>query len=341
MDKKTDINNDKTSKKYGCEPNNRTIDELLNSGMIVVDKDSGPTSRQTATYLKKVLKIDKVGHSGTLDPKVTGVLVCGLGRATRLMEYMLKSNKEYICLMYVHKAISDKELKDVLKKFTGKIMQLPPIVSAIKRQLREREVYYLDLLDANKDNQEVLFRIGCQHGTYIRKICSDIGDELGVKAHMQELRRTKAGPFKEDTSSLISLDNLRNLLELYNEAKDKSTNKDKYELELRKHILPMEDSLVDFKKVYVRDNAINSICHGSDLAIPGVSKLDDGIEMGEEIAMLSLKGELIGMGLAFLSSKDVVKKKKGAFIKTNKVLMDIDVYPKLWDFKKKKVIKKK
>ena len=322
----------KTSSKFGCEPFKRSLNELFDKGIVMIDKDSGPTSHQTTDSLKKVLKIDKAGHSGTLDPKVTGVLVCGLGRATRLMEYMLKSNKEYVCLMYVHKPISDSQLKDAIQKFTGKIMQIPPIVSAVKRQEREREVYYIDLLDTQDNNQNVLMKIGCQHGTYMRKICSDMGEYLGVGAHMKELRRSKAGPFTED-DSLISLDKLRNLLELY----DESTNDEKevFEKELRKYILPMERALKDFKKVYVSDNAVNSICHGADLAIPGVSRLEKDIVMGEEIAIMTLKGELIGMGVAFLNSKDVMKKKKGAFVKTNKVFMDIDTYPKTWDFKKK------
>jgi len=312
-------------------PINRTIDELLSTGVVVVDKDAGPTSHQCTDSFKKILNIEKAGHSGTLDPKVTGVLVIGLDRATRLMEYMLKSNKEYVCLMYVHKPVSDEDLKKALEKFTGKIMQLPPRISAVKRQLREREVYYLDLLDTDKDNQEVLFKIGCQHGTYIRKICSDIGDFLGTKAQMKELRRTKAGPFMEG-ETMIGLDKLRNLYELYNESEGKE--KYVFEKELRKYLRPMEEALKDFRKVYVKDNAINSICHGADLAIPGLSEFDSDIEMGEEIAMMSLKGELIGMGTAFLDSKDVMKKKKGAFVKTSKVFMDVGVYPDVWKFEK-------
>jgi H/ACA ribonucleoprotein complex subunit 4 len=132
---------DKINPKFGKNPYERSFEELFDKGMIVVDKDAGPTSHQSADYLKKILKIERAGHSGTLDPRVTGVLAMGLGRATRLMEYMLKSNKEYICLMYVHKPVSEDKIKEALKKFTGKIMQTPPVVSAVKRQEREREIY--------------------------------------------------------------------------------------------------------------------------------------------------------------------------------------------------------
>lgn len=318
-----------TSEKFGKKPENRTIDELLQRGFVIVDKDSGPTSHQTTDYTKKILGVDKAGHSGTLDPKVTGVLLVGLGKATRLMEYMLKSNKEYICLMYFHKPVSDEKLSEVFEKFTGKILQTPPIISAVKRQERERTIYELEILDKKQDNQYILYRVACQHGTYIRKLCSDMGEYLGINAQMMELRRTKAGPFREEDNS-IGLDKLRNLFELYNESK--GDEKYTFEKELRKYIRPMEEVLKDFKKVYVRDSAVDTICHGSDLAIPGVAKLDENIEIGETVAMMTLKGELIGMGMAFLKSKDVMKKNKGAFIKTDKVFMDLETYPKYWGF---------
>jgi len=314
----------KSSDKFGVNPMERSFEELLDKGFIVVDKDSGPTSHQTTDYLKKILKIDKAGHSGTLDPKVTGVLVCGLGRATRLMEYMLKSNKEYILLAYFHKPVSDEQLNSAIKKFTGTFMQTPPIVSAVKRQPRERTIYELELLDVSENRQDVLMRVRCQHGTYMRKLATDMGDFIGINCHMKELRRTKAGAFTEWDNS-IGLDKLRNLMELYEE--DKS-----YESEVRKYIQPMEGLLRDFKKVIVRDSAVDYICHGSDLAVPGVLMLDDNIELGEEVALLTGRGELIGMGMAFMKSKDVIKRRKGAFVKVNKTFLEPDTYPKEWRF---------
>lgn len=315
----------------GKPPHQRTISELLERGFVNVDKDSGPTSHQTADSLKNILKIDKAGHSGTLDPKVTGVLLIGLNKATRLMEYMLKSNKEYVCLMFLHKPVDEKKIKETFLKFTGKIMQTPPIVSAVKRQERERTIYYNEILEI-KDNQFVLFRVGCQHGTYIRKLCSDMGDDLNVKAQMIELRRTKAGPIREE-DNIISLDKLRNLYELYNNEKEEKRNL-VLENELKKYIRPMEEVLKDYKKVIARDSAVDTVCHGSDLAVPGVSKLNSNIEIGEEVAVMTHKGELIAFGTAFMSSKDVMKKNKGAFIKTDKVFMDIGTYPGYWNFKK-------
>jgi len=326
-------NNEKTSIKFGKDPLKRDLKELFEKGFINIDKNHGVNSHQLVDNLKEVLNIKKAGHSGTLDPNVTGVLLIGLGKATRLMEYMLKSNKEYVCHMFIHKEVTKEEILKVFKKFTGKIKQLPPVISAVKREERIREIYSIKLLDYESKGKDILFRVACQHGTYIRKLCSDIGKELGIGAQMKELRRTKAGPIKEE-DEIISLDKLRNLFELYNNSKIKK-EKEIFEKELKKYIKPMEFLLKDFKKVYVRDSAVDSICHGGDLAIPGIAKLEENIEIGETIAMFTLKNELIGMGMAFLTSKDIIKKRKGAFIKTNKVFMEINTYPQVWDFNKK------
>lgn len=321
----------------GVVPLERNIDDLLEKGFVVVDKDSGPTSHTVADAVKKVLDSSRAGHSGTLDPKVTGVLVMGLGRATRLMEYMLKSDKVYVCLMYVHKKVSKERIEEALKKFTGEIMQMPPIVSAVKRQLRPRTVYSIDLLDYADGGQNILFKVSCQHGTYIRKLCSDIGEFLGVGAQMAELRRTKAGPFTENDFSL-GVDKLRNLFNLYMMNDDGSNNLDtmsRFEQEFRKYLRPMEDLLVEFKKVYVHDSSIDSLTHGYDLAAPGVASLSKDIEVGEEIAIFTGKGELIAMGEALLDSDSMMKVSSGMCVRIDKVLMDVGYYPKIEYYKEK------
>jgi H/ACA ribonucleoprotein complex subunit 4 len=234
---------------------------------------------------------------------------------------MLKSNKEYVCLMYLHSEVEESKIREAFEKFTGKIMQLPPIVSAVKRQEREREIYENRILDI-RDNKYVLFRCKCQHGTYIRKLCSDIAKELGTGGQMIELRRTKAGPFTENDDS-IGLDKLRNLYELYKE------DESKYEVEIRKYIKPMENLLVDFKKIYVRDSAVYTLSHGFNLAIPGLSKFDKDIEKGEEIAVFTLKGELVAMGTTLMSSYEMIENKNGMCVSIEKVFMELNEYPNL------------
>ena len=324
--------NDSISEKFGIEPTKRSIEQLLDKGCIILDKDCGPTSHKAVENIKRILQIDKAGHSGTLDPQVSGVLIIGLGRATRLMEYMLKSHKSYICLMYIHKPKTTQELNGAFSKFRGVIKQTPPLISAVKRQERERTIYELNIIETAQDNQYVLFDVKCQHGTYIRKLCTDIGFELGTNAQMIELRRTKAGP-KDETQSLISADYLHSLWDMYLKCEKDESSKSNLKIiekEIREYILPMEELLQDLKKITLRDSAIHTICHGSDLGVPGVLEVDDEIKLGDELAMLSGRGELVAIGTAMMSGRDIAKKDKGAAIKTEKVFMDKEVYPKSW-----------
>src|SRR3989344_1297000 len=189
---------------YGRRPEERTTGEIINYGIVNIDKPKGPTSHQVADYVKKILGREKAGHTGTLDPAVSGVLPVALGRATRISQLLLTAGKEYAGEMHIHKGISSGALKNAVNEFTGKINQLPPVRSAVKRQLRERNIYYFEINEM--DDKDALFVVGCQAGTYIRKLVSDLGKKLGTGAHMAELRRTKAGPFNE--SSLVTLQEL-------------------------------------------------------------------------------------------------------------------------------------
>jgi len=212
-----------------------------------------------------------------------------------------------------------------MNKFKGKIKQKPPVLSSVKRVLREREIYELEILEI--DRRFVLFRALVQHGTYIRKLCHDIGRSLGVGAHMIELRRTKTSGFSEENS--ICLTKLKDLIDLYNQLKDKE-KKEKVENILREYIFPMEVGFKKIKKVFVKDSTIGRLSYGGDLAIPGVVKFQNNIEKGDTVAIFSLKREIVSVGISLLSSKEVEKKKKGFFVKTNKVFIDKGVYPIPW-----------
>ena len=185
-----------TNPQMGKSPDKRSVQELIDFGLIVLDKPAGPTSHQASDFVQKILGIEKAGHGGSLDPNVTGVLPITLSNATRLSQVFLKGGKEYIGIMHIHKDIDDASIRKVQQSFIGKIMQLPPVRSAVKRQLREREIYTFDILEIT--GKDVLFRVSCEAGTYIRKLCTDFGDALKTGAHMLELRRTRASHLKED-----------------------------------------------------------------------------------------------------------------------------------------------
>ncbi|MBS3091561.1 RNA-guided pseudouridylation complex pseudouridine synthase subunit Cbf5 [Candidatus Pacearchaeota archaeon] len=197
----------------------KPIEELIKFGVINIDKPTGPTSFSVTNYIAKQLKLNKTSHMGTLDPMVTGVLPILLGRACRLSDYFMHKNKTYVGIMRLHKEnVFDKEIKDAISKFIGKIKQLPPVRSSVKRQIREREIISFDILE--RSGKDVLFSTEVQAGTYIRKLIDDMGKEQGINgAHMLELRRIKAGLFRED--KIVSLYDFDKAVEEYNKGKDK------------------------------------------------------------------------------------------------------------------------
>jgi H/ACA ribonucleoprotein complex subunit 4 len=305
----------KTDSKLGCKPQERTTEEIINYGIVNINKCQGPTSHQVSDYVQKILHINKSGHSGTLDPHVHGVLPVALGKATRIVQTLLKSGKEYVGIMHLHKDVSEAKLKETIKNnFTGKIKQIPPLKSSVKRVKREREIYYFDILE--KDGQDVLFIVGCEAGTYIRKLIHDLGQKLKTGAHMLELRRTKAGPFNEKT--LFTLQDLTDAYYFYKNKKN-----DKF---LRKIIQPTENAIEHLPKIWVFDTTVDTLCHGADLNIPGISKLNDDIAQNGAVAIMTLKDELVALGIATLSSDDILKKEKGLAVKTEKVFMEPGIY---------------
>ncbi len=306
-----------TSPEFGCQPDKRPVQELINYGIINLDKHAGPTSHQCSDCIQKILYLKKAGHSGTLDPNVTGILPTATGRATRIVQTLLKAGKEYIAVMHMHKPTPGGKLKSVLRQFTGKIKQLPPIKSAVKRQVREKEIYYLEMLEMDK--QDILLRIGCEAGTYIRKLCFDIGKTLGCGAHMAELRRTKVACFNEQ-SNLITLQDLADAFWYW-----KNEQNEKF---IRYCIQTIEKAVGHLPKIWVLDSTVNALCHGIDLAIPGISKLESEIKENDTVAVSTLKNELICLGKARLSSKEILKKEKGIAVETKKVFMLPDVYPR-------------
>ncbi len=303
-----------TDEKYGCKPEERKTEEIIDYGIVNVDKPKGPTSHQVSDYVQKILHITKSGHSGTLDPAVTGVLPIALGRATRIVQTLLTAGKEYVAVMHLHKNVEEENLRETIQKyFLGKIKQMPPLKSSVKRQLRTRSVYYLDILEI--DDKDVLFKVGTEAGTYIRKLIHDIGQKLGTGAHMAELRRTKAGPFDEST-----LSTLHELTDAYYFWKEEQNEKF-----LRKIIQPVESGADHLPKIWVFDTTVESLCHGADLKVPGISKLNGKIIKGEAVAVMTLKNELIALGAAQISSEEMMLE-RGIAASTDKVFMRPGVY---------------
>jgi H/ACA ribonucleoprotein complex subunit 4 len=310
---------EETDSRYGSKITERSIEDHVKFGIINLDKPAGPSSHEVTAWVKRLLALEHAGHGGTLDPKVTGILPVALAEATKTVQAVLVSGKEYVCVMRLHGATLEDKVRSVLDEFVGTIYQRPPVRASVKRQIRTRKIYYLDFLEMVDRN--VLFQVGCEAGTYIRKLCYDIGEVLGVGAHMQELRRTRAGPFTEK-ESMVTLHDIAYLQSQWQETRDEST--------IRKFVQPMEKALELLPKIYVRDSAVDAICHGANLAAPGVLSLETDIKPSDVVAVLTQKGEGVALSKALMSTEDIMKIDHGLVAKTLRVLMPRGVYPKMW-----------
>ena len=305
-----------TDPKYGCAPEVRSIREHIERGMVIIDKPAGPTSHEVVAWVKDILRINKAAHTGTLDPKVTGVLPVLLGVATKLADTFV-GDKEYVCVMKLHKEIEEDELRKITEEFVGKIYQRPPLKSAVRRRIRVRTVHYIEIKEVEGKN--VLMKVGCEAGTYIRMLCHHIGLALAVGAHMSQLRRTGAFPFDED--NLTKLQDLKDAYVFFEEG-DESL--------LRKLIMPMEYALGHLPCIIVKDSAVDALCHGADLAAPGISRIEEGINIGNRVVIYTLKGEAVSIGEAKMNSEDMFRAEKGVCVETEKVFMKPGTYVKGW-----------
>lgn len=309
--------NSQTNENYGTHPEKRSMQQLLDYGIINLDKPQGPTSHQTVAWIRDILGLKKISHTGTIDPMVSGVLVVMLNESVKATELIAREEKEYVALMHIHQQAPKELIEKSIKKFIGKIKQLPPLKSAVARRERIREIMDIQILEIN--GKDVLFKVKCEAGTYIRRLVDDIGKDLKCGAHMAELRRTRAGIFVESAS--FTMHKLKDAWEIYKETGD--------EKRLREIVKPLEDvlNLLKIKRIFVKDSAVNKICNGAAVGVNGVSKLDENIRKDENVVILTLKGEIIAAAIALMGSGEIAKSERGLAAKTDRVLMRLNTYP--------------
>ncbi len=299
---------------WGIYPGARPTEELVKKGIVIVDKPQGPTSHQVTSWVREILGLKKAGHAGTLDPRVSGVLPVALGEATKAMPALASTTKEYVAVMHIHRKVEREKILEACSSFLGTIVQVPPRKSAVARRPRKRRIHELTVLEV--EGRDVLMRVVCDAGVYIRKLCSDIGEKMGVKAHMQELRRTRAGIFTEKQS--VTLQDLKDAVEFWKEGNEKP---------IRTVIHPVELAVDNIKAVVIKDSAVDAVCNGAPLAVTGVVLVEDGISPGDLVGILTLKGELVALASAKMSSGQILKARKGIAAATDRVFMRRGTYP--------------
>ncbi|MFQ5476400.1 MAG: RNA-guided pseudouridylation complex pseudouridine synthase subunit Cbf5 [Nitrosopumilus sp.] len=314
-----EIDQDITDDAYGTYYDKRTIEQLLNYGIILLDKPPGPTSHETVAWTKRILKLPKIGHSGTLDPQVSGVLPLGLGEATKALGVLLLGPKEYHALGRVHSLPSKEKLDETIDLFRGEIFQKPPQRSAVVRQTRTRTIHEFEVIEQKE--RLLLTRVLCESGTYIRKLYYDLGEILGPGATMVELRRTRVDQFSE-TDGLVTLHELADAFALWEEKKDDS--------KLMKIIKPVEYAFSELKSVVIRDSAVDAMCHGAQLAIPGILKISPNLKKGDIVGIYTQKGEAVALAEATMTEEEIRDATKGYAFETKRIIMAPNIYPKKW-----------
>jgi predicted rRNA pseudouridine synthase len=285
------------------------------AGIIVVDKTQGPSSHEIAAWVGQMLGCE-VGHSGTLDPQVSGLLLIMLGNAVRLAPLLLAHDKEYVCLMRLHGDVDPACIEKMAEEFTGRLYQRPPRKSAVKRNLRIRTIHKLEILSI--EGRLVLFRVNCEAGTYIRSLCHHMGFALGVGGHMQELRRTRSGAF--DEKSMYTLHEIKDAC-VAAEAGNR--------MALESIVMSVDAAVPDLPVVILRDTAIDAICRGAVLAGVGVISCDE-FGKNQTVAVLSQKREFVCLGKALVPSSSFKPGDNGLVIAPTAVFMQPGTYLRGW-----------
>lgn len=317
----------------GFSPLKRPLTEYIKYGVLNLDKPANPSSHEVVAWIKRILRVEKTGHSGTLDPKVTGNLIVCIDRATRLVKSQQGAGKEYVCVARLHSSVPDvAKVARALETLTGAVFQRPPLISAVKRQLRIRTIYESKLLEYDPDRHLVVFWVSCEAGTYIRTLCVHLGLLLGVGGHMQELRRVRSGILGEK-DNMVTMHDVMDAQWLYDNYRD--------ETYLRRVIMPLEVLLTSYKRLVVKDSAVNAICYGAKLMIPGLLRFENDIEVGEEVVLMTTKGEAIALGIAEMTTAVMATCDHGVVAKIKRVVMDRDTYPRKWGLGPRAGMKKK
>ncbi|GAU98488.1 hypothetical protein RvY_09627 [Ramazzottius varieornatus] len=321
---------------FGCSPHQRDIKEYVRGGFVNLDKPANPSSHEVAAWIKRILRVEKTGHSGTLDPKVTGCLIVCIERATRLVKSQQSAGKEYVGIVKFHAPIDDeKKIYQAVEHLRGALFQRPPLVAAVKRQLRIRTIYESKVFEIDKEKSLAVFWVSCEAGTYIRTLCVHMGLYLGIGGHMEELRRVRSG-IQNEKARMCTMHDLMDAQWMYDNLRDESY--------LRRVIQPLEALLKGHKRVIMKDSAVNAVCYGAKILLPGVLRFDDGIEMNQEIVIVTTKGEAVALAIALMTTATMATCDHGVIAKIKRVIMDRDTYPRKWGLgpvaaKKKLMIK--
>lgn len=309
----------KTNVEHGQYPDNRSLEERLASGFILLDKPKGPTSHQVSAWVRDLLEMDKLGHGGTLDPFATGVLPLLSGNVMRLTSKVLTHNKTYIAVLRLSREVDDDSLEAAMSRLRGKIFNVPPEISAVKVQVRTRTIHEFSKLESG-DNL-VIVKITCEAGTYVRTMARDLGLLLNQKVDLVELRRESSGDFALE--DCVTLQQVADAIYLWKEKGDESA--------MLRIVHPVEKLVKDLPAIYVKDSAAAALSHGAPLLRPGIVKIPNGWTKGSNVALFTCKNELVAIAQLLCDTASIKSMTEGEVAKPTSVIMKADTYPRMWN----------
>lgn len=232
------------------------------------------------------------------------------------------SGKEYVAVFSLHSAVENlQKVTQGLEKLRGALFQRPPLISAVKRQLRVRTVYDSKLLDYDQERNVGVFWVSCEAGSYIRTMCVHLGLMLGVGGQMIELRRVRSG-IQGEKEGMVTMHDILDAQWAYENHKDESY--------LRRVIKPLEGLLIAHKRIFIKDSAVNAVCYGAKVLVPGILRYEDGIELDQEIVIVTTKGEAVALAIALMTTSTMASCDHGVAAKLKRVIMERDTYPRKW-----------
>jgi len=307
-----------TNPAIGGIPDDRDVEERLASGFILLDKPAGPTSHQLASWARDLFGLERLGHGGTLDPFATGVLPLMAGKTMKLTKKILTHKKTYICVFRFATVPDEAQLKKVMKQLTGRVYNVPPEVSAVKVQVRTRKIFTFENIEMK--GNDMIARVYCEAGTYIRTMARDLGLLLDMKVQLKELRRENTGVFKLE--DCITMQDLADAVWLWKECNQPEA--------LLRVIHPIEKLLLDLPMATVKDSAAAALAHGAPLLRPGLVNISAGVKVGKEVVIQTLKGEAVGIVSLTLGTDEIAAINEGEVARPSMVLLDEGLYPRRW-----------
>ncbi|MGP8077438.1 MAG: RNA-guided pseudouridylation complex pseudouridine synthase subunit Cbf5 [Thermoplasmata archaeon] len=290
---------------------------IAEGAFLLLDKPRGPSSHQVTAWARDLLGVEVAGHAGTLDPNVSGLLWIGVGPALKLLPLVLEFPKRYVGAVTFHSRVPARELDRAIAEFTGPIYQTPPVRSAVKRERRVRTIHRLRVVEA--DGPRAILDVVADSGTYVRTLAVDLGEALGVGAHLEELRRVATGPFDEAGS--VTLTGLADAVEAHR-AGDPAP--------LLAALHPIREVWQEFPTIVLKEAAASAVAHGAGLASGGIVRVGRTFSRGSHVALVTAGGELVATGVARYDAAEVTKIPHGWVVGGTRVFVDPARFPALW-----------